>query len=469
MKKVKINLKKIFSDKDTINFFKLVCAKIKDNFIIFDNNGKIVFSSSDFEHPLQFKKNIFFNGEKIGELHSANKNNIEFLLHLINFIVKSYFEKKELTQEALRRYRELALLYKFSEKLVTTFDKEKIAKIAIEEINKIIITDRIFIIIFQENNNPLIFSDHTSNSEYKIFFNEKIANEVIKLNESRIINDLQIEKNKVSMIYAPLKVKEDKIGIILIVSLNNFFYTSEEAKLLSSIATQTGFAFENAILHEKQLEEERLRINFGRIYIVTVIIFSAVTLMPDTSNYPGYLQMILSWGCLLVILIPLILMVRKMNMPLSTFGVTTKNLKKNILEGILFSILLIPVVILYKKITCPHKPIITWRTMRNYTPFEFWFYVITYTVHSYLQEFIARGVIQGSLAIFMKDQHYLVPIVLAASIFGIAHIHISYSAAISTFIISFIFGYIYYRHQNLIGVAILHYILGLTAIAVGLI
>jgi len=88
-------------------------------------------------------------------------------------------------------------------------------------------------------------------------------------------------------------------------------------------------------------------------------------------------------------------------------------------------------------------------------------------MHSFIQEFIARGVIQGSLQRFMSDSHYMVPILLASLICAISHLHLSLIAALLTFIGSVITGFFYYRHKNLIGITIMHYNVGVVAIAFG--
>ena len=112
---------------------------------------------------------------------------------------------------------------------------------------------------------------------------------------------------------------------------------------------------------------------------------------------------------------------------------------------------------------------ITWKTIDNYSDGQLAFYLVTYIPHALIQEFIARGVEQGSLQRFMPEAHFLKPIVIAGLLFAILHLHLSVGAAVLTFVVSLLFGYLYYRHKTLVGVVALHTLLGVSATALGLI
>ena len=149
-------------------------------------------------------------------------------------------------------------------------------------------------------------------------------------------------------------------------------------------------------------------------------------------------------------------------------GITIFNLKKNIIEGLLFSFCLCVIMLVIRYLTIPHgESFINWKSFSSFSGFLFLMYTGTYWIHCYLQEFITRGVLQGLTQRFFKDSHFMFPVFLVSLLFCAAHIRISLFFGVMTFVVSIIFGYIYYRHKNLLGVSIVHYITGMLAMALG--
>lgn len=217
---------------------------------------------------------------------------------------------------------------------------------------------------------------------------------------------------------------------------------------------------------DRQVEQN----SFGRFYIATIMLFAISSFIPDYSHEAPSFQLMIRWVFLFLILIPAIYAVRQQNVPISVFGITFKGWQQAVQESVLVSIAILPLLILVKIFGSPsNEPLITWQTISNYSNGQLAIYLFTYIPHSAIQEFIARGVGQGSLQRFMPDAHFLKPIVIAGLLFGILHLHLSVGAALFTFVVSLLFGYLYYRHKTLIGVLVLHVLLGISATALGLI
>lgn len=221
---------------------------------------------------------------------------------------------------------------------------------------------------------------------------------------------------------------------------------------------------------QKAMERQVEQNSFGRFYIATIMLFAVSSFVPDYSNESPAFQLMIRWVFLALILIPAVYAVRHQNVPISVFGVTTAGWRKSMVEGVLVAIAILPLLILFKIFGAPaDEPLITWGTIANYSNAQLAFYLVTYIPHSAIQEFIARGVGQGSLQRFMPEAHFMRPIVIAAMLFAILHLHLSVGAAIFTFFASLLFGYLYYRHKTLIGVTVLHVLAGYSATALGLI
>jgi len=91
--------------------------------------------------------------------------------------------------------------------------------------------------------------------------------------------------------------------------------------------------------------------------------------------------------------------------------------------------------------------------------------MLIYAVFSILQEFIARGVLQGTLEKFFefKYKKWIANIVTSA-IFASIHIHLSPIFALSVIFPSLLWGWLYSRHKTLIGPALSHITIGWWAI-----
>lgn len=220
------------------------------------------------------------------------------------------------------------------------------------------------------------------------------------------------------------------------------------------------------IAYDRQVEQN----SFGRFYIATIIIFAISSVIPDYSNESPSFQLMVRWAYLLPLFLTALYAIRQQNVPVSVFGITIVGWQKSLKESLLVIGALVPPIILFKILNAPADEIIfTWKTLDYYSPTQLAIYLISYVPHSAIQEFIARGVGQGSLQRFMPDAPFLKPIVIASLLFGILHLHLSVEAAVFTFLISLLFGYLYYRHKTLIGVVFIHFTLGVTATALGLI
>lgn len=229
----------------------------------------------------------------------------------------------------------------------------------------------------------------------------------------------------------------------------------------------------NRIYKLKELElklhtETKLRNQFGLFYIITLLIFFIISCIPNTSAYPPGLQIAWTWTGLFLFIPPVLFLVKKIGISRTDLGISLCNLRKNITEGLLFSLCITVIMLIIRYLMISNEEIFfSWKSLASFSRLQFFLYICTYPVHCYLQEFVARGVLQGLTGRFFSGTHYMFPVFLVAFLFCAAHIRLSLLFGGLTFIISMLFGYIYYRHKNLLGVSIVHVITGLFAIALG--
>lgn len=220
-----------------------------------------------------------------------------------------------------------------------------------------------------------------------------------------------------------------------------------------------------------ELELARERSRFGQFMAVMVTIFCIITL--SLTVYGRYAEtpvqeVFSTWGLALGGLIPITIYVQFSSLPPSSFGFNLKNWFTQLKETALVTGGVVAVLLAGAFFGKPGSPLFSFDTMRSYPAVLFYTYLGLYPIHSFFQELVLRGVVQGSLERFMDEYHAIVPVGILAFLFGTVHLHFSLSFAVLTFLVSFIFGMLYSRHESLLGVTIIHAVGGITAMAVGL-
>jgi CRP-like cAMP-binding protein len=221
---------------------------------------------------------------------------------------------------------------------------------------------------------------------------------------------------------------------------------------------------------QSELAESQLRNEFARFFIITMILFGLASLVQKVirTGVSPSVHMVYSWGILLLTLAPIAWFARRQSHPTSSFGLTLCGWRRSLGEAAACSAVLCVAAVTYRlAFRGPGEPLVTWGSLAGYSPAEFAFFFIAYGPHSFLQEFIGRGVIQGSLARFIPDAGSAAPILLTSALFGIFHTYVSVSFALITFVVSVFFGKLYQRHGTLLGVTVLHCTLGTASVALG--
>lgn len=198
------------------------------------------------------------------------------------------------------------------------------------------------------------------------------------------------------------------------------------------------------------------------LYNLTIQIITELSVNPDQAS-------LISAAIIAIFAGGLILMVRETKIPRIRFGLTIKNWKPALRESMVWTLLIITVLILVKWLlvnTVPqyqYLPVIDFQPMgQNYLTFNF----ILYGLHSPVQEFVARGVLQGSLQnIYTGKYSTMRAILVSNALFAATHVHLlNGMLGLIVFFPGLFWGWLYSRHENLIGVSISHLLIGWTAL-----
>lgn len=212
---------------------------------------------------------------------------------------------------------------------------------------------------------------------------------------------------------------------------------------------------------QREIATLKERDQFGYFYLYTLATMAIGTIVhvivaKGVFNLDTYTYRF-SWQFLTILLIPMAVVIWRMKIPLEDLGITRRNLRRSVLEGLYFSVILIALLSLLM--------VLLVATGLNAPP-TFAFNLggtLAYAAHSFLQELLARGFLQSSFQRFLNDERGIRSVVLASMMFGMFHINYGPSAVALTTVGGFVFGAIYMRHKNLAGVTILHVTGGVAA------
>lgn len=212
---------------------------------------------------------------------------------------------------------------------------------------------------------------------------------------------------------------------------------------------------------QREIASLKERDQFGYFYLYTLATMAIGTIVhvivaKGVFNLDTYTYRF-SWQFLTILLIPMAIVIWRMKIPIADLGITTKGLRRSVLEGLYMSVILVALLSML---------MVTLVATGLNAPPTFAFNLegtLAYALHSFLQELLARGFLQSSFQRFLNDRRGIKSVVLASLMFGMFHINYGPSAVALTTIGGFVFGAIYLRHKNLAGVTILHVTGGVAA------
>lgn len=217
---------------------------------------------------------------------------------------------------------------------------------------------------------------------------------------------------------------------------------------------------------QREREVRQRQYEFGQFFIYVLVCFAIGMLInhalythfPDLNLY----GILFAWSYLLVLLLPGVFLVWKLNIPWARVGVTFSDWRVSVREGLIVS-LVVGALFFMVVMVCQFVGVMDSKSY-NYE-------ILTrpqYFLHSYGQEFLARGLLQNSLRRFFDDKNGILSVVISSFLFALLHIHFGLVAVAITFVGSLFLGYFYLRHKSLLGVTILHCTLGVSAYVTGI-
>ena len=252
-----VNLEKLISQRDVFPVINKLTSLIKTPIAVWDMHSHLLVGTADGayekKHPLTFE------GDVIGWV--SGDEGAAVLASFLSFAAMKEHEKKALTRETLAKYRDLVHLYEISEKLSFSFSSAEIAQLAISETLSLFHATNASIMLTGDEQGlfQVIAASGTKNAQTTILHScQGIAGRVLQTGNAEVVNDVSSDPEFVkggdnisSLMCAPLRTKDTVMGVFNVSSAEPHTYSSEDLKLLSSIATQVGSALTNALLYEE--------------------------------------------------------------------------------------------------------------------------------------------------------------------------------------------------------------------------
>ena len=256
-------LKNILKDARNIELLENLGQHLNLEFSISSMDSGVLWGekkASDFSIELRENDVHFANVD-------SNQQHVQIIANLLMALVRKDLEKKKIGNEVLGLYREINMIYDFSERLSETIEEASIAEMALTEASQIIGSSHGLFLIYEPEIDKVVLLSafgEDVDREKNIDNQNQVLKELIKRGTSSIVEYERIKGNPAlrhleSMMYAPLKVKNNTLGMVILGHNQVKEFTAAELKLLTTIALQSAVAIESAQLYQKGLRAAKER------------------------------------------------------------------------------------------------------------------------------------------------------------------------------------------------------------------
>jgi adenylate cyclase len=234
-----------------------------ESLCIIDARDRILHGEALSEHHKRLP--LSYGDERLGYIIGGEKI-APLAYQILDTLISKEAEKKVVGKEVLELYREINLIYNFSEQLAHHIDPPSIASLALEEANKIMQSSGGFVVLIEnEKSQPTLLAE--IESSWTLFsLEDSVVKQIVSRTRSEILTreflagmSDRLPETLGSLIYAPLMVKDQILGAIFLIGDIDRTFTAAELKLLTTIALQAASAVESALMYEKQIQEARER------------------------------------------------------------------------------------------------------------------------------------------------------------------------------------------------------------------
>ncbi|MBP7866167.1 MAG: PAS domain S-box protein [Acidobacteria bacterium] len=268
-------LKKMVTRKEVHPVLRTFIERSGEPVTIFDPDGSSILGK---EPGAGERFPLTYNGEAIG--HIQGDGDAVHLASLLNYILEVDAQAKSIAQHVLEKYKEVTMLYDFSEKVGTCLDPREVAKLVIEESRHLIFADVVFVTIRDEASG-VVERFLPSGQEDALSRDDRLASLAnLVWEKAEIVNEIGADSRLEafrglvsSLMLAPLKIKDRVFGCIIAFSRVPYSYSAEDLKMLVALASPAAATMEVALLFDRlKRSEESYRDLFDGINDAVLIL-----------------------------------------------------------------------------------------------------------------------------------------------------------------------------------------------------
>lgn len=254
----RISLKKLIRKSKNKPLWTVLLSLNEGKTVVIDPQDQLLFGEAS--NTVSEKYPIELNGYVLG--YVSGGNHADLVAVYMSDQAEREYSTKEIGSEVLGLYKEINLIYNFSEKLASAKNPKDVGDMVLSEASNIISATAGLVIMLDEKDQNAYVLSHFGES----FINPPdLANQtsfwgkLIKNPQSDIENDLPGSLSVKSVIHAPLKVQHRQMGCILLAHEDKVDHSAADLKLLTTLALQTSSAIESAQLYERRIREAEER------------------------------------------------------------------------------------------------------------------------------------------------------------------------------------------------------------------
>jgi len=205
---------------------------------------------------------------------------VQYLSAVLTQFASLGFEKREIAQDALNKYREITLMYAIGETISSCLDVDQIAHLILETNQSFVKAESSSVMLLNPETRELEIKASSGPEQHmKASLKEGvgIAGLVAQTGHPEIVNEPQTDPRFVqptdlirSLLCVPLKVQEKVLGVINVSNkLSGEDFTAADEKLLTTLASQAAIAIENAhLVGELQEKKESLEAALRKVELL---------------------------------------------------------------------------------------------------------------------------------------------------------------------------------------------------------
>lgn len=221
---------------------------------------------------------------------------------------------------------------------------------------------------------------------------------------------------------------------------------------------------------QRHLDEFRMRVAFGTLFSNIILLLFLYVSGLGVLRYlsaAGASTTLISAPLLLAMAVGAAVVARVSGFSAATFGLTLARWRWVLADSLLWTAVFCAAVTVAKAVLLAvNIPRPGLSLIQPWVSADGWWATLLayglYTVLSPVQEFIARGLLQGSLQKMLAGRMVgLRAVLLSNAVFSICHQHLGTGYAVAVFLPGLFWGWMYLRHGSLLGVSLSHIVIGL--------